>query len=375
MRLGELSPTVSTATTRNGDIRTDSATGRTEEDHPTYGAGLTASKPAQSTTKRSSKGSRRSRRTSSTTAIKLQLRTEEVALAVNERFDKELSERSLRAINRDAARAAEDAAMAAEDAKRADEDVKRAAEDAKRAEEDRQRQQDRVDRDIRRRREELEEEKIERAESIKRQKEIIRAKSEVVDSYEGSSIRTGSSVVEEVEITPEEKAAVFVNSSPFGAQSSKPRLETFTDNLLNAPISETINPIYVPAKYDPVPTRKPLLNPIRDNLLNAPFLHRQSEDIVNVRGGGFPTPSGIKQIPTAPANPSSKFLNYSSKFTLKTSELPTPIASSVFVDQSPSYRSPLASPLHIDRFICLIRTMRLHSAERSSRRHVCHQTT
>ena len=259
VRLGELSPTVNTATTLQGDIRTDGATGRTEEEHPTYGAGLTASKPAQSVTKQSSRGSRRSRRTSSTTAMKLKLKTEEAALAVNERFDRELSERSMRAINRDAARAAEDAAIAAEDAKRAEEDRLRQQEKAEedrlrqqeRAEVDRLRQQERVDREIRRRREELEEEKLERAEAIKRQKEIIRAKIEVVDSYEGSSIRTGSSVLEEVEITPEEKAAVFVNSSPFCAQSSKPQLETITDNLLNAPMAtnETVKPNRAPVEH------------------------------------------------------------------------------------------------------------------------------
>ena len=202
----------------------------------------------QSVTKKLSRSSRRSKRTSSSTAIKLQIKTEEVALAVNERFDRECSERSLRVINRDAARAAKDAATAAEDARR--------------AEEDRRRQQERVDREIRRRREELEEEKVERAESIKRQKEIIRAKNEVVDSYEGSSIRTSSSVVEGVEITPEEKAAIFVNNSPFGAQSSRSQLEAITDNLLNAPISETIKPSYAPVKHNQIPTYKPQSNPI-----------------------------------------------------------------------------------------------------------------
>ena len=208
VRLSELSPTVNTTTTLLSDIRTDGAAGGAEEEHPTYGAGLAASRSAQSVTKQPSRGSRRSRRTSSTTAMKLKLKTEEAALTVNERFDRELSERSMRVINRDAVRAAEDAAITAE----------------------------RVDREIRRRREELEEEKLERAEAIKRQKEIIRAKIEVVESHEGSSIRTGSSVLEEIEITPEEKAAVFVNSSPFCAQSSKPKLETITDNLLNAPM-------------------------------------------------------------------------------------------------------------------------------------------
>ena len=112
MRLGELSLTANAATTFQGDIRTDSTTGRTEEEHPTYGAGLTVLRSARSVTEQSSRNSRRSRRTSSTTAMKLKLKIEEAALSVNERFDRELSERSMRVINRDAVRAAEDAAIA-----------------------------------------------------------------------------------------------------------------------------------------------------------------------------------------------------------------------------------------------------------------------
>ena len=72
----------------------------------------------------------------------------------------------------------------------------------------------------------------------------------MVESHEGSSIRTGSSVLEEIEITPNEKAAVFVHSSPFCAQSSKPKIETITDNLLNAPMAtnETVKPNYAPVE-------------------------------------------------------------------------------------------------------------------------------
>ena len=84
VKLGELQPAVSTAPIPE----------KTEGNHPTYGAGLIAAKPAQTTTKKSSRGSRRSKKTSSSTAIKLQLRTDEAALAINERFDKERSERS-----------------------------------------------------------------------------------------------------------------------------------------------------------------------------------------------------------------------------------------------------------------------------------------
>ena len=102
-----------------------------------------AAQPTQPAKKRSSRGSKRSKKTSSSTALKLQLRTEEAALAINERFDREHSERSLRAINRESARAADDARVAEIDA---------------------QRQREKVERDTERRREELEDENLERAE-------------------------------------------------------------------------------------------------------------------------------------------------------------------------------------------------------------------
>ena len=177
VRLGELQPAVSTAPVPE----------KTEVNHPTYGAGLMTARPAQTTGKRPSGGSRRSKKTSSSTALKLQLRTDEAALAINERFDKERSERSLRVINREAARAAEDAEIAAEDARRAEEGARRQREEV-------QRQKEKVEREIARKMEELEDENLEKAESNRRQREIIQAKNDIVESFEGSSIRTGSVV-------------------------------------------------------------------------------------------------------------------------------------------------------------------------------------
>ena len=150
VRLGELQSSVGMEGTSNaGGTNTEAMGGE-----PTYGASLAAVKPDQTTKKKSSGGSKRSNGTSSSTAMKLQLKTDEAALAVNERFDRERSERSMRVINRAAARAAEDAEIAA-----------------------------------RRRREELEDETLERTEATKREREIIRAKGEAVESFdEGEAV-------------------------------------------------------------------------------------------------------------------------------------------------------------------------------------------
>ena len=73
-----------------------------------------------------------------------------------------------------------------------------------------------------------------------------------MESYEGSSIRTSSVVAEEAEISPDEKAAAFVNNSPFGAQSSRPQLEAITDSQLNvsAFIGRTTELNYAPVRHN-----------------------------------------------------------------------------------------------------------------------------
>ena len=205
VKIGELQASISVK-------RTDSVDGAAAEiggDKPSYGATLAAVKPDQTIKKKSSRGSKRSKKTSSSTAMKLKLKTDEAALTITEHFDKERSERSMRIINRDAARAAEDAARAAEDAERA----------------------------ARRRREELEDERVERAEAIRKEREIIRAKGEVIESFsEYSTEGTKSDLAGETEISPEEKTAAFVSNSPFTAQSSRPQLEAITSQPVYAPV-------------------------------------------------------------------------------------------------------------------------------------------
>ena len=254
-----------------------------------YAAGLVAATPSQPVKKRSSRASGGSRRTSSSTAAKLQLATDEAAIKVNEQYDRELDDRTKRILARDAVRAQEDAA--------------RAEEDAARAEEEAQRQKRKVEEDLRRKQEDLEEERLERTETTKRQKAIIVAKKEAIDSLdEGSSHETGSVKPEVAELSSDDKVTAYVSSGNFDniSNSVTPidtavkaewpanyNLPTFvsSSNLNSIPSSVAL--FHTAAKDPPsVQTNRPQLNAITTNLLNTPFR---------------PTETGLDPVPAASA--------------------------------------------------------------------------
>ena len=257
-RLGKIRPVVpSTVVGKNK--YSEGATEETVTEQTAYGASLMATASSQTVKKKSTRGSKRSKKTSSSTAMKLQLKTDEAALAVNAVFDKERSERSMRVINRDAARAAEDAAEAAADA---------------------QRQREKVEKDLRRRREELADEELDRAEYMKRQKEIIRVKNEAIDTLdEDSNLVTSTCITEGTEISPEDKTRAFVNNSPFVVPDNGQQLEAIRNDLLNAPHS---TPFGKTVEYNDIP----------DN-----------------QTGGYHFPTGVTQMPVIPTATDPTVLN------------------------------------------------------------------
>ena len=159
---------------RDRDTANQTLPNKSTDNQPSYGTMLAATTiPRKVAKKKSSKASRISGKTSSSTAVKLQLATETAELEVNERFDTELSDRAQRHINREGRKAEEDARRVAEDARRIAEEAVR---QSRMAEEEAERQRQRVAEDRKRRQEEMAEEAFERAESLRRKRHYSKPK-------------------------------------------------------------------------------------------------------------------------------------------------------------------------------------------------------
>ena len=160
-----------------------------------YGARLAAAEPKMKrkiAKKRTNTASKQS--SSSSTVMKLKLRTEQAALDVEEKFDKEMSERDRRKINRDARietiRLEEEAQAQAR------------AQEIARLKQEQELEMTR-----------LAEAEVERVESNKRKRAVIEAKLEVLRSHDGENEQTiESNITEESEVSPDVKAAVFIGN-------------------------------------------------------------------------------------------------------------------------------------------------------------------
>ena len=196
-----------------------------------YGKQLASSKPSKVTSKHSYKSARHS--TSSSTALKLQLRTEEAAISVNEQFDRELTERDQRKLRRDAIKQAEEA-------------KKEAAAMAERLAEETRKEAER-----------LADEATERAEATKRKKAIVRAKLEAIESFSQGSRKNASSVISESEVAPDVKAAAYVNNIPFKTVHSRitPDINvppSMPELVTSVPAVATTNIVSTIPRSDPV---------------------------------------------------------------------------------------------------------------------------
>ena len=237
----------------------------------TYGSRLAAAKPSKTGSKHSTRVSKHS--DTSSTALKLRLKTEQAALAVEEQFDQELSERAQRIIARNAkkeeTRLFEENARLAEEA---DRERIRLAEKVEReriklledAESERIRLAEKVEReriklleDAESERQKQLDEALERAETTRRKKAVIEAKLNVIESLsQRGSQRGTTSVTNETEVTPVEKVTAYVDNlltENFPANTAEPLCsnELLIDTVLVQPGPNPIsNPPLIPVNQN-----------------------------------------------------------------------------------------------------------------------------